>query len=85
MGMVPEPLHSYHRGMNGYILKCYGPRLNETGTRKGLGHLAFSAEGDPRAVAFARAEFEERISSSDYAAIWNDAGKIIWESKGWDA
>ena len=70
--------------MKAFELRLFGPRLNATGTRKGLGKIGFSASDDLGAAKHAQNEFAERLSESGYARIVDDAGKQVWESKGWD-
>ena len=51
----------------------------------GLGKLRFAAWGDYVAVEQMQRLFHERLEGADYARLTNEAGEVIWESKGWDA
>ena len=55
--------------MREYILKIYGPELNDTPGRKLSGEFRFEADDFVAAIAEARAFHDERIESADFAEL----------------
>ena len=68
---------SRHDGGMEYMLKLYGPPRDGTTIREGIGTFNFIAEGHEVAIAFAEAEYAERLAESDYAYLENAGGRPI--------
>jgi hypothetical protein len=66
-----------------YHLEMFGPPLNETGTRNGLGKLHFEAGDDIAAIETMKKLFAQRLEEAPYARLLNDERKQVWESGPW--
>ncbi len=78
-------LARWYDALMDYHLEMFSPPRSPSTLRMGIGKLHFSAGNDAAAVDQMRALFPERLREADYARLVDDAGKLVWESKGWDA